>query len=158
MIYKCTNCDCTYNVTIITRTNPEALNSDLYNKFSENDENMAWNYAFSMETARRNGNAYDFDSVEYDLLYKGISLVELMRSQEKRVYVEIVYPFNFNLKISSIIKKLLGVSTGQLGQLIEGKVFSVDYKHLEKKDKAKNGLIVRIDVERLKIIVSKLVD
>ena len=158
LIYKCTNCDCTYNATILTRTNPEAIKSDLYNKFSENDENMAWNYAFSMETARRNGNAYDFASVEYELLYKGISLVELMRSQEKSVCVEIVYAFNSNLKISSILKELLGVSTGQLGKLIEDKVFSVDSKHLEKKDKAKNGLIVEIDVNRLKTIVSKPVD
>ncbi len=48
LIYRCTKCDNTYNMTIFTRTKTELINKDLFKKFSENNLEIAWKYAFSL--------------------------------------------------------------------------------------------------------------
>ena len=149
LIYKCSNCDSTYNVTILTRKNPEVINKELYNKFLNNDIKTAWMYAFSPDFANKNSIEFDFASVEYYLKYHGDSLDNLINYQKRHVIFEIVYPFNYNLKISTIIKELLGISSNQVVQLIDREAILVDSKLLQKKDKVRNGMVVKIDVDRL---------
>ncbi len=149
LIYKCTNCDSTYNATILTRKNPEVINKELYDKFLNNDIETAWMYAFSPELANKNSFEFDFARVEYSLKYHGDSLANLINFQHRQVIFEIVYPYNFNLKISTIIKELLGISSNQVVQLIDKEVILVESKFLQKKDKVRNGLLVKIDVDRV---------
>ena len=37
LIYRCIKCDSTFNMTIISRSKPELINKDLFNKFLENN-------------------------------------------------------------------------------------------------------------------------
>jgi hypothetical protein len=149
LIYKCSKCDSTYNATILTRKNPEVINKELYDKFLNNDIETAWMYAFSPELANKNSFEFDFASVEYYLKYQGDSLANLINNQYRQVIFEIAYPFNFNLKISAIIKELLDISSNQVVQLIDKEAIQVDSKLLQKKDKVRNGMVVIIDVDRL---------
>lgn len=152
LIYKCTKCNSTYNATIITRTKPEVINKELFGKFSDNHTETAWKHAFSAETARVNGLEFDFARVEYYIESNGHSLENLINCGNEIVTFKIKYPFNFNLKISTIIKETLRISTKQLIQLMDGDVISIHSKCLKKRDKAKSGQVVKIDVERLKVI------
>ena len=49
LIYRCVECDSTYNLTILSRTKPELIKKDLFSKFSENDEKLSWEYAFLLK-------------------------------------------------------------------------------------------------------------
>ncbi len=78
LIYRCTKCDNTYNMAIFTRTKTELIDKDLFKKFSENNSEIAWRYAFSLETSRKNNIELDFDSVEYDIQYDNISIEDIL--------------------------------------------------------------------------------
>lgn len=105
-----------------------------------------------MENARANSLEFDFSSMKYYIECNGPSIEKLITCDNEIVTFKIKYPFNFNLKISTIIKKYLHISTNQLIQLIDGKIIFIHSKFLKKSDKAKNDQIVKIDVKRLKAI------
>ena len=128
------------------------INKDLFNKFSENNTEVAWAYAFSHETSRKNNVELDFDSVEYDIQSDDISVEDILNFDSEIVTFKIKYPFDFNLKLSSVIRICLKLSANELNKLMEAKVISVLEKHLQKKHKVKNEDIVEINREKLRNI------
>ena len=152
LIYRCVECDSTYNLTILSRTKPELIKKDLFLKFSENNEAMAWEYAFSFETGRKNNVELDYDSVKYEILYDPISIDDILSSKDEILTFKIQTPFDFGLKLSSIIRMCLGLSSNQLNQLIEAKVIFTPEDYSIKKRKVRNGDLVLINKERLQNI------
>lgn len=149
LIYRCVKCDNRYNMTIFSRTKPELLNKDLFNKFLENNTELAREYAFSYETSRKNNVELDFGSVEYDIQHDNISPKDILNS-ESEITFKIKSPFDFNLKLSSVIRKCLNLTADKLNELIEAEVISVKEKHLQKKHKIKNNDIVQVNCEKLR--------
>jgi hypothetical protein len=49
LIYKCQDCSTTWNVTIFSRMNPKAFDPDLLERFHNNDEVLAHDYAMNSE-------------------------------------------------------------------------------------------------------------
>ncbi len=152
LIYRCIKCDNTYNMTIFSRTKPELINKDLFTKFLQNDKELAWKYAFSRETSRTNNVELDFGSVEYDIQYDNISVEDIINFDSKIVSFKIKYPFDFSLKLSSVIRICLKLSANKLNKLIEAKVISIQEKHLQKKHRVKNEDIVQVNREKLRSI------
>ncbi len=152
LIYRCIKCDNTYNLAIFSRIKPELLHKDLLNKFSENNTEIAWKYAFSRETSQKNNVELDFSSVKYDILYDNISVEDILNFDSEIVTFKIKYPFDFSLKMSSVIKICLKLSANKLNSLIEAKVISIMKKHLQKKHKVKNEDIVQVNREKLRSI------
>ena len=152
LIYRCIKCDNTYNMTIFSRSKPELINKDLFNKFSENNTEIAWKYAFSRETSRKNNVELDFGSVEYDILCDNISVEDILNFESEIVTFKIKYPFDFSLKLSSVIRKCLKLSANKLSKLIEAEVITIQEKHLQKKHKVKNEDIVQVNKEKLRSI------
>ena len=79
LIYRCIKCDNTYNMAIFSRIKPELINKDLFNKFFENNTEIAWEYAFSRVTSRKNNVELDFGSVEYDVQCNNISVEDISK-------------------------------------------------------------------------------
>lgn len=158
LIYKCVKCNYTYNMTILPRTKPESINKDLFNKFSENNSEIVWKYAFSQEIARKNNVKLDFGSVEYDITFDNISIEDILNFDREILAFKIEYPFDFRLKLSSVIRTCLNLSANQLNQLIEAKVISVGAKHLQKKHKVRNQDVVQVNKKGLKNICNILND
>jgi len=152
LIYKCIKCDNTYNMTIFSRTKPKLINKDLFNKFSENNAEIAWEYAFCHETSRKNNVELDFGSVEYDIQYDNISVEDILNFDSEIVTFKIKYAYDFSLKLSSLIRISLRLSANRLNKLIEAKVISIQGKHLQKKHKVKNEEIVQVNREKLRSI------
>jgi len=152
LIYRCIKCDSTYNMTIFSRTKPESVNKALFNSFSRNDTAIAWEYAFSPEAKQKNNLEFDYGSVEYEIQHDGITAEDLINIDSEAVTFKIRCPFDFNLKLSSVIRVCLKLSAGRLNQLIEMKVISVQEKHLQKKHKVKNGDVIRVNMEKLKSV------
>lgn len=146
LIYRCTKCDSTYNLTLLSRTRPEAVNKDLFLKFTENDESVAREYAFSAEMARKNNVELDYSSVEYEILHDNISINDILSVDNKVISFKIKTDFMFGLKLSSVIKKCLGLSTSQLNRMIESKEIFTREDYPIKKHKVRDGDIVLLTI------------
>lgn len=137
-------------MTIFSRVRTESLNGDLYRKFMANDQVTAWEYAFSHEIRRKNNVEADPDSVTYDIRHDHPSAEEISNGDCEKLIFTVQYPFEFNLRTSSVIRICLGLSSAQLNQLIAMDAIHIHDKTLQKKYKVRNGDLIRIDREKLK--------
>lgn len=152
LIYRCKECDSTYNLTILSRTRPELIKKELFLKFTENDESLAWEYAFSAETARRNSVEQDHSSVEYEILHDNVWADDILNSDNEVVAFRIKADFEFGLKLSSVVKSCLGLSVNHLNRLVEANAIFTPEGYQLKRHKIKNGDIVLIDKEKFRSI------
>lgn len=155
LIYRCTECDSTYNLSILSRTKPEQINKDLFFKFSANDETMAWEYAFSSEIGRKNGVELDYSGVEYEILHDNISIDDILNMEDEIIVFKVHTRFEFGLKLSSVVRLCLGLSANQLTQLIKTKAIFTPEDYPLKKHKVKNGDVVLISKEQVRACISK---
>ena len=158
LIYRCVECDSTYNLTILSRTRPELIKKDLFLKFSENDESLAWEYAFSPEIARKNGVELDDSTIEYEILHDKITIGDILNMDSEFIAFKLQARFEFGLKLTSVIRQCLGLSANQLSQMNETKTIFLPEGYLLKKHKVKNGDIVLISKEKLQDTIKNRVE
>jgi hypothetical protein len=120
--------------------------------FSENNEAVAWGYAFSQEIVSKNNVELNYCSVEYEILHDNISIDDILSSDTEIVTFRVQTPFDFGLKWSSVIRLCLGLSANQLDRMIEAKVIFTPEDCLVKKRKIKDGDVVQISKERLQSV------
>jgi hypothetical protein len=153
LIYRCVKCNNRYNMTLFSRIRTESISKELFNKMSENNIEVVWEYAFSHETRRRNNIEADWGSVEYDIHYKEIPIEEMTSFDMEMLTFKIICPFDFNLRMTMVVRTCLKLSSGKLNQLIEMDGVFVQERPLQKKYKIKNGDIVQIHKDKLKRIL-----
>jgi len=156
LIYRCLECDNTYNVNILSRVKSDLLkNKELFQRFSENDTATSWEYAFSTEMGRKNNVELDFSSVEYEIHDDIISIVDLLNQESDTIVFKIKCPYVFNIKLSLVIRKCLNLSANQLNHLIETKaVYSTGIKSINS-HRIKNGDTIQLDKEKLYVYIQK---
>lgn len=153
LIYRCVKCNNRYNMTIFSRIRTESISKELFGRFSGNDVDLAWEYAFSYETRRKNNVEADVEGVEYEIQLDEIPLEKMESDPGGMVSFRIKCPFECNLRISKVIRIGLHLSSGKLDQLIESGALLVHEKPLQKKHKVRNGDIVRVDKGKLRTIL-----
>ncbi len=142
-------CDSTYNLTILSRIKSELIPKGLFLNFSENNEATSWKYAFSLETARKNSVELDYSSVDYEVVHDSISIDDILSDDKEITTFKLQTPFEFGLKLSSVIRLCLGLSVNQLNQMIENNAIFTPENYSIKKHRIKNGDIVQISKMRL---------
>ncbi|HOV25641.1 MAG TPA: DUF1062 domain-containing protein [Pseudobacteroides sp.] len=55
LIYKCSECDCTWNMTIYSRINPKSIAPETLEGFHQNDEELVKKYAMDVNLIKKNG-------------------------------------------------------------------------------------------------------
>ncbi|WP_312301303.1 DUF1062 domain-containing protein [Chryseobacterium sp.] len=153
LIYRCVKCNNTYNMTLFSRIRTESVSKEIFSKMSENNTEIAWEYAFSHEIRRKNNVEADTDSVEYEILYHEIHEEEMINPDSEMLTFKIKCPFDFNLRISAVIRTALNLSSAKLNRLIEADAIWFDGKPLLKKHKIKNGDIVQVHKAKLKSVL-----
>lgn len=149
LIYKCVNCDNTFNVEILPRTKPELINRELFSSFSMNDKDTAWKYAFDADIARKNNMEPDYSKIEYTILKDNISLQDMLYMEEEQIEFEIKSLYNFNLKLTTIIRECFNISLNQLEAMAEEEVIIISSQMPLRKIKVKDRQ--RIIVNRTKL-------
>lgn len=148
LIYRCVRCDNTCNITLLSRTKPEWIDKSLFHSFSVNDRKAAWKYAFSTELVGRNNLKLDYDSVEYEVI-EHFSKEDIIHASHDIIKIQIKCEFEFNLKVSSFIKRNFPYSTTLLKRLFElGEISLLSGKEPQK-HKMRNGDIILIDRKHL---------
>lgn len=155
LIYRCIECNNRYNLTVFSRIRTESIPKDLFLKMSENNCEIAWQYAFSHEVRRKNNVEADLDSVEYNIVHEEISVNEMLHLPSETLTFKINYPFDFHLRMSAVIRRCLNLSLRQLDQLIDNNAVSVNERPLQKKHKIKNGDVITINRQSLIALLSK---
>src|SRR5580692_11744260 len=68
LIYKCSYCENTWKMNILTRKNLSNMDKHLFHGFQENNRDLAWHYAFTKSIAKCNkvilNNHVDFEIIE----------------------------------------------------------------------------------------------
>lgn len=133
LVYKCPECDTTWNAKVYSRVSPQALAFSLLDGFHKNEEELVRRYAFDRGFLQRNGaeEALPPYSVLGDTFAPG-----------EAVTLEIKSKYPLPVKVSSIVKGKLGLSQREYLQFItEGKIKSIPEKDL-KNFKLNEGILL----------------
>lgn len=150
LIYRCVKCDNTCNITILSRTRPELIDKDLYQRFMMNDEATARQYAFDRDTARRNSMELDHSDITYNITHGDITLEDIVKLEEDSVEFEIRSNLNLDFKLTSLIRQCFDLSSNQLEKMLEAGILTIHPSTPLKKSKVKDGITVTIHCDKLK--------
>lgn len=148
LIYRCVKCDNTCNLTLLSRSKPDLINKTLFHSFSMNDKDTAWKYAFSTEMERKNNLRLDYDSVEYEVI-PNTSLEDLLNLSNEVIKIHIKCKFEFDLKLSSLIRRYFSLSANQVKRMFEDGIITISGNKPPQKHKVKDGDMILIQREGL---------
>ena len=148
LIYRCVKCDNTCNLTLLSRSKPDLIDKTLFHSFSMNDKDTAWKYAFSTEMERKNNLRLDYDSVEYEVI-PNTSLEDLLNLSNEVIKIHIKCKFEFDLKLSSLIRRYFSLSANQVKRMFEDGIITISSNKPPQKHKVKDGDMILIQREGL---------
>ena len=140
LIYRCVKCDNTCNLTLLSRSKPDLIDKTLFHSFSMNDKDTAWKYAFSTEM--------DYGSVEYEVI-PNTSLEDLLNLSNEVIKIHIKCEFEFDLKLSSLIRRCFSLSANQVKRMFEDGIITITSNKPPQKHKVKDGDMILIQREGL---------
>jgi len=146
LIYKCMECDNTFNITILSRIKSHLIEKDMYGKFMNNDSDTALKFAFDQETINRNKVQVEYTSVKYEIKSSpDISLNEMIFLEEDLIEISVSYLFSLNLKLSRIIRERFDISLHTLCDMVELEIIKIDTVENIRKEKVKNNMKILIN-------------
>ena len=148
LIYRCVKCDNTCNLTLLSRSKPDLIDKTLFHSFSMNDKDTAWKYDFSTEMERKNNLRLDYDSVEYEVI-PNTSLEDLLNLSNEVIKIHIKCKFEFDLKLSSLIRRCFSLSANQVKRMFEDGIITITSNKPPQKHKVKDGDMILIQREGL---------
>lgn len=148
LIYRCVKCDNTCNLTLLSRSKPDLIDKTLFQSFSMNDKDAAWKYAFSTEMERKNNLRLDYGSVEYEVV-PDTSLEDLLNLSNEVIKIYIKCEFEFDLKLSSLIRRCFSLSANQVKRMFEDGIITISGNKPPQKHKVKDGDMILIQREGL---------
>ena len=148
LIYRCVKCDNTCNLTLLSRSKPDLIDKTLFHSFSMNDKNTAWKYAFSTEMERKNNLRLDYGSVDYEVI-PNTSLEDLLNLSNEVIKIHIKCEFEFDLKLSSLIRRCFSLSANQVKRMFEDGIITITSNKPPQKHKVKDGDMILIQREGL---------
>lgn len=150
LIYKCVECDHTFNITIHSRTKPHLIGENIFGKYINNDPDEALRLSLDADIINKNHIRVDYSSVRYEIKTSHeMTLNEMIFLDEDQIEINISYPFNLNLKLSKIIRERLDISLSELSHMVEENILSISNMEDLKRDKVKDNTIVSINRELL---------
>jgi len=111
LIYKCEDCDSTWNMTVLSRVKPEQIEKSLYTAFAKNDAETARKYAFDKSLLAKNHAITDCSELRYAL--------EKQMIDDGSNTVELVCEYDIGLRLDKVISEGLGISRAHAKTLLE---------------------------------------
>jgi len=149
LIYKCTKCNNTRNIDILTRVNPKSINSEEYIKFECNNSETAWKYAFDLDIINKNKVQVDYSEIKY--LFSGniLTLKEIAEQEVDLIEFEIKVKYNIDFRLAKLIKSNLNISNVQLEQMLSNGVITMFPVETNKRSNVMNGQKIIINREKI---------
>ena len=111
LIYKCSKCDTTWKLTLMKGVKPSDLAPELFEKFTNNDKDLAKKYAFDKQLLKQSDCEIDYSGVTYH--------IEGLTSLNYPLHVRIQSQYFFDLKLSTLLANIIGISISGVKKLAE---------------------------------------
>lgn len=148
-IYKCVQCNDTWNVEIIARRNRRDIPADLYNSFIVNDPTVARRYSFDYQLLSKNNIEFADPPA---VVVLGANVTEFSNREELMIVLESEFPLPNRL--GAILSKKLGVSRTGLIRLVEsGVIGGLDVRDLNRR--LKPFQTIRLKMKSLLPMIAK---
>lgn len=119
LIYRCTDCDATWNREILARVAPRELGPERHARFRDNDRDAAWRWAFDLA-----GLAALHARVDADVAYRiDRRTTDGRPGCDRRIRLEIPYPCR--VRLDKLLSRELGVSRSRLQGWCRGGILRV---------------------------------
>lgn len=117
LIYQCAECKHTLNLAIYERQKVSSIPKKEYQRFLENNEQLAEMYGKDIKLFLKNKADIDFSKLDYDI----IKLHETIESSEfgEQIWVTINNPYKLKIRPEKQIALALGLSRSQMKSLLE---------------------------------------
>ena len=117
LIYQCEECKHTLNLAIYERQRVSSIPREEYQRFLNNDEQLAEMFGKSMQLFQTNKVDIDFDRLNYDF----VKLHETIESSEsgEKILVTINNPYGLKIRPEKQIAMALGISRSQAKSLLD---------------------------------------
>ncbi|MBD5472960.1 MAG: DUF1062 domain-containing protein [Lachnospiraceae bacterium] len=117
LIYQCEECKHTLNLAIYERKKAFSVPKEEYQRFLDNNEQLAEMYGKNMQLFLKNKAIIDFDRLNYDF----VKLHESMESSDfgEQIEVTISNPYRLKIRPEKQIAEALGLSRSQVKSLLE---------------------------------------
>ncbi|KNY28728.1 DUF1062 domain-containing protein [Pseudobacteroides cellulosolvens] len=136
LIYKCSDCDSTWNMTIYSRVNPKSISPEILDGFHNNNGELVRKYAMDTVLIRRNGAEVGLP--KYEILGPAIDFTI-------PVELHIKSPYPSQLKVSALLREILNLSKDALEQMMVSETIRSTGGLDLKKSKMQTEVIVNID-------------
>lgn len=123
LIYHCEKCKSTWNMTIFERIHPKKLPGELFERFMNNDVDLAKEYGFNKQVYLQNKVEMNLEKVTYEISGEDIDLTE---TDTEGIKVNIKCEYPMGLRLGKIISKKLKQSRKELKGLIASGNITVD--------------------------------
>ena len=110
LIYKCAQCDLTWNLTVLSRVSPNSIQSAMLRGFHENDPALVSRYAFDVSLIRKNGA----EPSETDIIIDGEDA-----GAGEPLRISLIPEHPMDVKVSAVLRKKLGLSRREFNALCE---------------------------------------
>ncbi len=142
-IYKCVQCDYTWNVEILSRIHVNRIDPHLYERFLLNDPLTVMQYSFDYKVLSKN-KAEIADSPEFTVYGDEFSFVE----SNSLIRIKIVFTYPIRIKLISILTKKLALSRNNLIRLMEeNKIQGLTLNQLKRKINSNTELTIYLSEE-----------
>ena len=122
LIYQCTKCKHTNNLTIYTRLSPEMLSAEERLKFSQNDADLAHRYGTTPHFFAQNKAEVDWSAVQYQLeqmTSEPHSHRELHGNFSTGDLIILNNPSHLKIRSEKVISEVLNISRSKLNTSIK---------------------------------------
>lgn len=154
LIYKCIQCDFTLKLSIITRTTVAKIDRTLLQRLQENDQALAWQYAF--DTSLLQGMQMEWE-IDFAIQVQSFQAPVALELNNANMHIKINSDYFLKIPVFSVLRKKLDISRNQLQKFEEGgdmKVCSLKGTDLSLKNPLGIGCI--LNTNRSIIISPKL--
>lgn len=133
LIYKCSVCDTTWNLTVLSRVAPRSIPADLLHGFYENNPELAIRYATDAALIRQNGA--NPGQPELEIIGEDVACNEPLQ-------IHLIPEQSLKIKAGGILREKLGLSRNEFGKLLSGGKLVCVSGHDLKKCKLSNEVVV----------------
>jgi hypothetical protein len=124
LIYNCSGCKTSWNLTILSRVSPQSIPPDILYGFHNNDSDLAIHYASDATLVKKHGA--EPDQPEIEIIGTDIDCTEPLR-------IRIIPEQSLEIKAESVIRMKLGLSRSAFDNLLQnGKLRCVSGQNLKK--------------------------
>lgn len=143
LIYNCFNCKTTWKQELFSRVKYNYLPRQTLDKFYKNNIDLAYHYTMNCNHLSKTG--FEILIPDYSIIGKYID-INTYNKEQKKIEIHLTSDYQFNIKITSILKKKFDISNSQLDYLIKNNMISCSTNKKIKKCKLQKEQIIYLTI------------